>query len=41
MPVPKAQHRVPKITSKVEVGEETQQKSIEILGEAERLKLTN
>jgi len=40
MPLPKAQLMVPKIASKVEVGEETQRKAIEILGEADRLKIT-
>jgi len=40
MPVPKAQRRVPKIASKVEVGEETLRKAIEILGDADRLKIT-
>ena len=40
MPVPKAQLRVPKIASKVELGEETQRKAIEILREADRLKIT-
>ena len=39
-PVPKAQLRVPKIASEVELGEETQRMAIEILGEAERLKIT-
>ena len=40
MPVPKAQHRVPKIASKVEVGEETQQKAIETLDNADRLNIS-
>jgi transcription initiation factor TFIIB len=40
MPVQRAQLNVPKIASKVEVGEETQRKAIEILGEADRLKIT-
>ena len=40
MPVPKAQYRVPKIASKVELGEHTQQKAIEILGEADRLRIS-
>ena len=39
-PVPKAQLRVPKIASEVELGEETQRMAIDILGEAERLKIT-
>ncbi len=40
MPVQRAQLNVPKIASKVEVGEETQRKAIEILGEAYRRKIT-
>jgi transcription initiation factor TFIIB len=40
MPIPAAQLRVPKIASKVGVGEKTQQKAVEILREAERLKTT-
>ena len=40
MPVQRAQLNVPKIASKVEVGEETQRRAIEILGEADRLKIT-
>ncbi|MBA7679430.1 hypothetical protein ES703_87722 [subsurface metagenome] len=40
MSAPKAQLMVPKIASKIEVGEETQRKAIEILREAERLKIT-
>jgi transcription initiation factor TFIIB len=40
MPVPKAQHRVPKIASRAELREETQRTAIEILGEADRLKIT-
>jgi len=40
MPIPAAQLRVPKIASKVNVGEKTQQKAVEILREAERLKTT-
>ena len=39
-PAPRAQLRVPKIASEVELGEETQRMAIEILGEAERLKIT-
>ena len=39
-PVPKAQLRVPKIASEARLGEETQRMAIEILGEAERLKIT-
>ncbi len=39
-PVPRAQIRVPKIASEVELGEETQRMAIEILNEAERLKTT-
>jgi transcription initiation factor TFIIB len=39
-PVPNAQLRVPKIASDVELGEETQRMALEILGEAERLKIT-
>ena len=40
MPVPRAQYRVSKIASEVELGEETQRTAIEILGEADRLKIT-
>jgi transcription initiation factor TFIIB len=40
MPVPRAQRRVPKIASRAELGEETQRTAIEILGEADRLKIT-
>jgi len=40
MPVQRAQLNVPRIASKVEVGEETQRRAIEILGEADRLKIT-
>ena len=40
MPVPKAQYRVPKIAAKVEIGERTQQTAIEILGEADRLRIS-
>ncbi len=39
-PVPKAKLRVPKIASKVELSENTQRKAIEILEEAERIKMT-
>ncbi len=39
-PVPKAKLRVPKIASVVELSENTQRKAIEILEEAERLKMT-
>ncbi len=39
-PVPKAQRRVSKIASEVEIGEETQRMAIKIIGEAERLKMT-
>ena len=39
-PVPKAQLSVPKIASEVELGEETQRMAIEIIGKAERLKIT-
>lgn len=39
-PVPNARLRVPKIASEVELGEETQRMALEILGEAERLKIT-
>ncbi|MBA7707219.1 hypothetical protein ES703_116088 [subsurface metagenome] len=39
-PVPNAQLRVPKIASEVDLGEETQRMALEILGEAERLKIT-
>ena len=40
VPVPKAQFRVSKVASKVELGEETQRKAVDILGEADRLKIT-
>ncbi|MCK4438336.1 transcription initiation factor IIB [Candidatus Bathyarchaeota archaeon] len=40
MPVQKAQFRVSKVASKVELGEETQRKAVELLGEADRLKIT-
>jgi len=40
MPIPAAQLRVPKIAAKVNVGEKTQQRAVEILREAERLKTT-
>jgi transcription initiation factor TFIIB len=40
MPIPTASLRVPKIASKVNVGEKTQQRAVEILREAERLKTT-
>jgi len=40
VPVPKAQLRVSKIVSKVELGEKTQRMAIEILGEADRLKIS-
>jgi transcription initiation factor TFIIB len=40
MPVPAAQLGVPKIAAKVGIGERTQQDAIEILREAERLKMT-
>ena len=40
VPVPKAQLRVSKIASKVELGEKTQRMAVEILGEADRLKIT-
>jgi transcription initiation factor TFIIB len=40
VPVPKAQLRVSRIASKVELGEKTQRMAIEILGEADRLKIS-
>ncbi|UCH57325.1 MAG: transcription initiation factor IIB [Candidatus Bathyarchaeota archaeon] len=40
MPIPAAQLRVPKIAAKVSVGEKTQQRAVEILREAEKLKTT-
>jgi transcription initiation factor TFIIB len=40
MPSPRAQHRVPKIASRLDLGEGTQRKAIEILGEADRLRIT-
>jgi len=39
-PVPKAQLKVSKIASAVELGEETQRIAIDILGEADRLRIT-
>jgi len=39
-PVPKPQIRIPKIASKVNLSERTQRKAIEIIEEAERLKIT-
>jgi transcription initiation factor TFIIB len=40
VPVQRAQINVPRIASKVEVGMEAQRRAIEILGEADRLKIT-
>ena len=40
MPVPNAKLRVPNIASEVKLSENTQRKAIEILGEAERLRIT-
>ncbi len=40
MPIPAAQLRVPKIAAKVGIGEKIQQKAVEILREAERMKTT-
>jgi transcription initiation factor TFIIB len=40
MPIPKAQFRVPKIAAKVNIGEKTQQKAVDILRRAEDLKTT-
>ncbi|MCK4696690.1 MAG: HTH domain-containing protein [Dehalococcoidia bacterium] len=40
VPVPKAKYGVSKIASETELSEKTQRKAIEILGEAERLKIT-
>jgi len=40
VPIQKAQFSVSKVASKVELGEETQRKAVEILGEADRLKIT-
>ena len=40
MPIPDAQLGVPKIAAKVGVGEKTQQKAVEILRRAEKLKIT-
>jgi transcription initiation factor TFIIB len=40
VPVPKAQLRVSRIAAKVELGEKTQRMAIEILGEADRLKIS-
>jgi len=40
VPVPKAKHGVSKIASEAELSEKTQRKAIEILGKAERLKIT-
>ena len=41
MPVPRAKLRVPKIASAVELSEDTQRKAINILGEADRLRITS
>ncbi len=41
MPVPKAKLRVPRIASKLGVGEKTQRRAVEILDEAKRLKVTS
>jgi len=41
MPVPKAKLRVPRIASKLDVGEKTQRRAVEILREAKRLKVTS
>ena len=41
MPIPSAKLRVPRIAATVGVGEKTQQKAVEILREAERLKATS
>jgi len=40
MPIQKAQFRVSKVASKADIGEETQRKAVDILGEADRLKIT-
>ncbi|MCJ7574339.1 transcription initiation factor IIB [Candidatus Bathyarchaeota archaeon] len=40
VPVPKAQLRVSRIASKVDIGEKAQRTAIEILGEADRLKIS-
>jgi len=40
VPTQKAQLRVPKVASKAELGEEAQRRAVEILGEADRLKIT-
>jgi len=40
VPIQKAQFRVSKVASKIDVGEETQRKAVEILGEADRLKIS-
>jgi len=40
VPIQKAQFSVSKVASKAELGEETQRKAVEILGEADRLKIT-
>jgi transcription initiation factor TFIIB len=40
MPIPDAQLRIPKIAAKVGVGEKTQQKAVEILRRAGKLKTT-
>ncbi len=40
VPVPKAKYGVSKIASRTELSEKTQRKAIEILGEAERLRIT-
>ncbi|MCK4703706.1 transcription initiation factor IIB [Candidatus Bathyarchaeota archaeon] len=41
MPVQKAQFRISKVASKADIGEETQRKAVDILGEADRLKITS
>lgn len=40
MPIPRAKYRVPKIAAKINLGEKTQQKAVNILREAEEKKIT-
>jgi len=40
VPTQKAQFRISKVASKADIGEETQRKAVELLGEADRLKIT-
>jgi len=40
VPIQKAQFRISKVASKADIGEETQRKAVDILGAADRLKIT-